>query len=198
MYECHQCRHTDDRRRARPAVDQHHSHAFDRCGRARQVRTPRHADGVGAARLFDLEPRDALRSRGPDLAQPGSVRALQRSRLDAALVGAASDGNEGGECRLRAAGAAVRLARRHPPFSSDRQQAPGHPEYHWVSGVETTTGPLGQGAATSVGMAIAEKWLAHHYNRPGFEIFDYNVYTVCGDGCLMEGIASEAASLAGP
>jgi len=76
-------------------------------------------------------------------------------------------------------------------------KAPGHPEYHWVSGVETTTGPLGQGAATSVGMAIAEKWLARRYNRPGFEIFEYNVYTVCGDGCLMEGVASEAASLAG-
>src|SRR5260221_5584479 len=76
-------------------------------------------------------------------------------------------------------------------------KAPGHPEYHWVSGVETTTGPLGQGVATSVGMAIAEKWLAHHYNRPGFEIFDYNIYSVCGDGCLMEGIPSEAASLAG-
>jgi transketolase len=76
-------------------------------------------------------------------------------------------------------------------------KAPGHPEYHWVSGVETTTGPLGQGVATSVGMGIAEKWLAKRYNRPGFEIFDYNVYAVCGDGCLMEGIASEAASLAG-
>jgi transketolase len=76
-------------------------------------------------------------------------------------------------------------------------KAPGHPEYHWVSGVETTTGPLGQGVATSVGMAIAEKWLATRYNRPGFEMFDYNVYAVCGDGCLMEGIASEAASLAG-
>src|SRR6266480_1398186 len=76
-------------------------------------------------------------------------------------------------------------------------KAPGHPEYHWVSGVETTTGPLGQGVATSVGMSIAEKWLANRYNRPGFEIFDYNVYAVCGDGCLMEGVASEAASLAG-
>src|SRR4029077_17117517 len=71
------------------------------------------------------------------------------------------------------------------------------PEYHWVSGVETTTGPLGQGVATSVGMAIAQKWLASHYNRPGFEIFDYDIYAVCGDGCLMEGVASEAASLAG-
>src|SRR5919201_5933813 len=76
-------------------------------------------------------------------------------------------------------------------------KAPGHPEYHWVSGVETTTGPLGQGVATSVGMAIARKWLAARYNRPGYEIFDYDVYTVCGDGCLMEGVGSEAASLAG-
>ena len=76
-------------------------------------------------------------------------------------------------------------------------KAPGHPEYHWVSGVETTTGPLGQGVATSVGMAIAEKWLAHHFNRPGFEIFNYNIYALCGDGCMMEGISSEAASLAG-
>jgi transketolase len=76
-------------------------------------------------------------------------------------------------------------------------KAPGHPEYHWVSGVETTTGPLGQGVATSVGMAIAEKWLANRYNRPGFELFDYAIYAVCGDGCLMEGVASEAASLAG-
>jgi len=76
-------------------------------------------------------------------------------------------------------------------------KAPGHPEYHWVSGVEATTGPLGQGVATSVGMAIAQKWLANRFNKPGFRIFDYNIYAVCGDGCLMEGIASEAASLAG-
>ncbi len=76
-------------------------------------------------------------------------------------------------------------------------KAPGHPEYHWVSGVETTTGPLGQGVATSVGMAIAEKWLVSRYNQPGFDIFDYRIYAVCGDGCMMEGIASEAASLAG-
>jgi transketolase len=76
-------------------------------------------------------------------------------------------------------------------------KAPGHPEYHWVSGVETTTGPLGQGIATSVGMAVARKWLASRYNRSGFELFDYNIYAVCGDGCLMEGVGSEAASLAG-
>ena len=76
-------------------------------------------------------------------------------------------------------------------------KAPGHPEYHWVSGVETTTGPLGQGIATSVGMAIAQKWLANRFNKPGFEIFDYDIYAICGDGCLMEGISYEAASLAG-
>ena len=76
-------------------------------------------------------------------------------------------------------------------------RAPGHPEYRWVSGVETTTGPLGQGVANSVGMAIAEKWLASRYNRPGFPIFDYRIYAICGDGCLMEGVSSEAASLAG-
>ena len=73
----------------------------------------------------------------------------------------------------------------------------GHPEYRWTSGIETTTGPLGQGVATSVGMAIAGKWQAAHFNRPGFEMFDYNVYALCGDGCMMEGVSSEAASLAG-
>jgi transketolase len=76
-------------------------------------------------------------------------------------------------------------------------KAPGHPEYHLVSGVETTTGPLGQGVATSVGMAIAEKWLATRYNQPGFPVFDYNIYAICGDGDMMEGVSSEAASLAG-
>jgi len=82
-------------------------------------------------------------------------------------------------------------------FRQLESKAPGHPEYHWVSGVETTTGPLGQGIATSVGMAIARKWLASRYNKPGFELFDYDIYAVCGDGCLMEGVGSEAASLAG-
>jgi transketolase len=77
-------------------------------------------------------------------------------------------------------------------------RCPGHPEYRWTSGVETTTGPLGQGVSTSVGMAIGGRWLASKYNRPGFDdLFDFNVYAVCGDGCMMEGISSEAASLAG-
>ena len=76
-------------------------------------------------------------------------------------------------------------------------RCPGHPEYRWTSGVETTTGPLGQGVANSVGMAIASKWLATYFNKPGFEMFNYDVYALTGDGCMMEGVASEAASLAG-
>lgn len=82
-------------------------------------------------------------------------------------------------------------------FRQLNSKCPGHPEYHWTSGVETTTGPLGQGVATSVGMAIARQWMAQHFNRPGFEMFNYDVYALCGDGCMMEGISSEAASLAG-
>jgi len=76
-------------------------------------------------------------------------------------------------------------------------KCPGHPEYRWTSGVECTTGPLGTGIATSVGMAIAGLWQAATFNRPGFDLFDYNVYALAGDGCLMEGIGAEAASLAG-
>ncbi len=73
----------------------------------------------------------------------------------------------------------------------------GHPEYRWTSGVETTTGPLGQGVATSVGMAIAGRWMARYFNRPGFEMLNYDVFALCGDGCMMEGVSGEAASLAG-
>ncbi|MBY0523096.1 MAG: transketolase [Gemmataceae bacterium] len=76
-------------------------------------------------------------------------------------------------------------------------KCPGHPEYRWTSGIETTTGPLGQGLANSAGMAMAGKWQAAHFNKPDFEMFNYNVYSICGDGCMMEGVSSEAASLAG-
>ena len=83
-------------------------------------------------------------------------------------------------------------------FRQLNSRCPGHPEYRWTSGVETTTGPLGQGVATSVGMAAARQWLSARYNKPGFEdLFDFNVYALCGDGCMMEGVSSEAASLAG-
>src|SRR6266851_5575592 len=82
-------------------------------------------------------------------------------------------------------------------FRQINSKTPGHPEYRLTSGIETTTGPLGQGVGNSVGMAMAGMWLAANYNRPGFELFDYNVYAMCGDGDMMEGVASEAASLAG-
>ncbi len=76
-------------------------------------------------------------------------------------------------------------------------KCPGHPEYRWTSGVETTTGPLGQGVATSVGMAAAAKWMAEYFNRSRYEMFNYDTYALCGDGCMMEGVSQEAASLAG-
>ncbi len=76
-------------------------------------------------------------------------------------------------------------------------RCPGHPEYRWTSGIETTTGPLGQGVSNSVGMAIGSHWMSSHFNRPGFEMIDYNVYAICGDGDMMEGVSSEAASIAG-
>jgi len=82
-------------------------------------------------------------------------------------------------------------------FRQIDSRTPGHPESHLTTGVETTTGPLGQGAGNSVGMAIAGKWLAENFNQPNFEIFNFNTYAICGDGDLMEGVASEAASLAG-
>jgi transketolase len=74
---------------------------------------------------------------------------------------------------------------------------PGHPEYRLTSGVETTTGPLAQGVSNSVGMAIAQRWMAARYNKPGFNLYDYHIYALCGDGCMMEGVSNEAASLAG-
>ncbi|PYR49241.1 MAG: transketolase [Acidobacteria bacterium] len=82
-------------------------------------------------------------------------------------------------------------------FRQLESRCPGHPEYRWTSGIETTTGPLGQGVATSVGMAIAGKWMGAYFNRPDFPMFGYDVYALAGDGCLMEGVSSEAASLAG-
>jgi transketolase len=82
-------------------------------------------------------------------------------------------------------------------FRQLHSKCAGHPEYGLTPGIETTTGPLGQGVATSVGMAIAEKWLGTYFNRPGHEIVNYKIFSLAGDGCMMEGISGEAASLAG-
>lgn len=82
-------------------------------------------------------------------------------------------------------------------FRQLESKCPGHPEYRLTSGIETTTGPLGQGVANSVGMAIASRWMSSYFNRPGFDMIDYNVYAICGDGDMMEGVSSEAASIAG-
>ena len=196
---CSGCAPTDDRCAIGSVVDQFHSHALDRCGAAGA------SPAIPARRwrwrrsIYTLWNRvHALRSAGSHLAEPRPVRALQRPRLDAAVVGASSDRHARRQRRVRAAWATRRS--RSTTFAISANSAARRrviPSIIWVSGVETTTGPLGQGVATSVGMAIAEKWLANRYNRPGFEIFDYNIYAVCGDGCMMEGVASEAASLAG-
>src|SRR5580700_6674142 len=82
-------------------------------------------------------------------------------------------------------------------FRQMNSKCPGHPEYRWTSGIETTTGPLGQGVATSVGMALASRWMSKYFNRPGFEMVNFNVYALAGDGCMMEGVSGEAASVAG-
>ena len=82
-------------------------------------------------------------------------------------------------------------------FRQLHSKCAGHPEYKHTPGVETTTGPLGQGVATSVGFAIAQKWLANRYNKPNYNLIDYKIFALAGDGCMMEGISGEAASLAG-
>ncbi|MEZ5314702.1 MAG: transketolase [Chlamydiales bacterium] len=82
-------------------------------------------------------------------------------------------------------------------FRQLESKCPGHPEYRLTSGIETTTGPLGQGVATSTGMAIASRWMSSYFNRPGFDMMNYNVYAICGDGDMMEGVSGEAASIAG-
>jgi len=83
-------------------------------------------------------------------------------------------------------------------FRQIDSRTPGHPESHLTTGVETTTGPLGQGAGNSVGMAITSKWLAENFNRPGFDIFNFNVYAICGDGDLMEGVGLRGGLAGGP
>ena len=134
----------------------------------------------------------------PDLGQPRPVRAVRRARLDAALLAAAPDRCQGREPRR------TRLsASRRSPWRTSRASgswtpsAPATPSTGGPPAWSATTGPLGTGFATSVGMAMASKWQAATFNRPGFELFDFDVYAIGGDGCMMEGVAQEAASLAG-
>ena len=185
--------------RDRRALRQHDPDAVDRRDPEGELRSSGDADGARAGRLHALAAVPALRSRRPDLAQPRPLRALQRPRLDAALLAAPPDRRAGPSTPTTRS----RAGSRSPSTTSRRfrqldSKAAGHPEYRWTSGVETTTGPLGQGIATSVGMAIAGKWLAAHFNRPGFELFDYDVYAIAGDGCLMEGVSHEAGIVRRP
>ncbi|MHB1678699.1 MAG: transketolase family protein [Sulfuriferula sp.] len=131
-------------------------------------------------------------NRHPDWAHSKNLAETRRSALgeNAVLPGALFEDLQ----REGYAGAYDSNIKR---FRQAGSRCTGHPEYGWTSGVETTTGPLGQGAATSVGMAIAERWLAATYNRPGYGLFEHKVYALCGDGDMMEGVSSEAASLAG-
>ena len=153
--------------RHRPALHQHDPDAVDRRDPEGELGPPGHADGAGAAGLRALAAVPALRPRRPDLAEPRPLRALGRPRLDAALRAAPPRRGQGGRPRLRGRGDARRSASTTSRASASSTRArPGHPEYRWTSGVETTTGPLGQGIATSVGMAIASKWQAAHFNRP--------------------------------
>ena len=189
---------TDATIRTRPARDQHHPHALDRRRAGGQLRTSRHADGAGAAGLHDLEPRDALRSGGPDLAQSRPLRALQRPRLDAAVVGAAPHADAGGERGLRDAWASLRS--RSTTSAASASSTARRRAIRNITGSRASRrrpARSGQGVATSVGMAIARSGSPIAITSPGFDIFDYNIYAVCGDGCLMEGVGSEAASLAG-
>ena len=188
----------DDERPAGPVVDQHHSHPVDRRGPAGEVRPSGHADGAGAAGLHDLEPGDALRSAGSDLAEPRSLRAVERSRIDAAVVGAASDRHARRERRVRTARAS-RPSRSTTSATSASSAARRRviPSIIWSRVSKPRPARSGRASPPASAWRSREKWLAARYNRPGFEIFDYNIYAVCGDGDMMEGVASEAASLAG-
>ncbi len=125
------------------------------------------------------------------MAEPRPVRSIQRPRLNAALRDAVSDWREDG------AGRPALTLDDIKHFRQLDSKTPGHPEYGKTSGVETTTGPLGQGCGNSVGMALSGRWLASCFNRPDFPLFGYDVYAFCGDGDMMEGVSSEAASFAG-
>ena len=162
----------------------------------RPSRAPGHADGRWRPPRTALAAIPALRSRGSPLAQPRSVRAVQRPRLDAAVQPAPPDRREGRHASYEEETGALAVTLDDiKTFRQAGSRCPGHPEYGWTSG-RGDHRPAGAGVGMSVGMATAGRWLAATYNRPGFDLFDYNVYVFCGDGGLMEGLSCEAASLA--
>ena len=151
----------------------------------------------GAAGLYPVAARPALRPGGARLAQPRPLRAVERPRLDAALQPAPPAGVKAVEPSTRGSASSPSRWRTSSTFRQLGSQCPGHPEYRLTSGVETTTGPLGQGVRHQRRHGDRAALAGRDYNRPGFDLFDYDVYALCGDGDMMEGVASEAASMAG-
>ena len=180
-------------------LHQHDPHAGDGRGPEGQLRAPRRADGPRPGRVRALEPLPEVR---PGRSHSGRTATASCSRTATPRC-----------CSTRsstspASGTSIDDGKvlDEPSLPMDQlkqfrqlgSKTPGHPECELTAGVETTTGPLGQGIGNAVGMAIAQKWRAARYGQPGFEaLFDHHVYAICGDGCMMEGVATEAASLAG-
>jgi transketolase N-terminal domain/subunit len=149
-----------------------------------QFRPPRRPDGHGRNRRSAVEPPPAPQPGQSQVGRPRPLRAVQRPRLDADLRLLHLTGYDLSIDDLK-------------NFRQLHSKTPGHPEYGYTPGVETTTGPLGQGITNAVGMAMAEKLLAAEFNKPGHEIVDHRTWVFLGDGCLMEGISHEACALAG-
>ena len=184
--------------RHRPALHQHDPDAVDgrdpegelRPSRARRWRWRRSPTRSGSAACASTRPTRSGRTATASCSRPATPRCCSTRCSTSPGCGRSTP-------TTRSRGRPRSASTTSSASASSTRRRPGHPEYRWTSGVETTTGPLGQGIATSVGMAIASEWQAAHFNRPDFELFDFDVYAIAGDGCLMEGVSHEAASIAG-